>query len=125
MKARPCIHNPVTNRFDTCPPQTATHIHLLMHGHFHEQYIKVNTPGMHPMWTWNMDVEKPTLSPSILTTSYYTKKDPDGTSHRVDMKCHTFIRGGLVEYLTDCTHEFAGKTLPLRDHPPENSNVES
>jgi len=57
-----------------------------------------------PSWEWNGDVENPTLSPSIKTWVNL----PNG-----DKICHSFIRNGMIEYLSDCTHEYAGQTLPL------------
>lgn len=52
-------------------------------------------------WTYNGDGDKPTVNPSILLTSY------DG--HR----CHSFIREGRIEFLSDCTHALAGHTVEL------------
>jgi hypothetical protein len=53
-----------------------------------------------PSWDWDGDEDAPTLSPSVLTR--YN-----------DDVCHSFIRGGMVEFLSDCTHELAGQTVPL------------
>ena len=57
-----------------------------------------------PRWTWNGDLEKPTISPSVLVTY------GDGR------RCHLFVREGMVQYLSDCTHEMAGQTVPIE--PP-------
>ena len=27
--------------------------------------------------------------------------------------CHSFVRAGQIEFLGDCTHEFAGQTVPM------------
>ena len=56
-------------------------------------------------WTFNGNVNAPTFSPSILSTM----AAPDGT-HYV---CHSFVRNGMIEYLSDCTHKFAGQIIPL------------
>ena len=57
-----------------------------------------------PTWKWNGDVEKPTISPSVKITC------------SVDPKvCHSFIRDGKIQYLSDCTHELAGKTVDMID----------
>lgn len=61
-----------------------------------------------PKWTWNGDLEKPTLEPSILTKW----GPPDNV--RI---CHSYLREGVLEFLTDCTHEFAGKHVPLPPLP--------
>jgi hypothetical protein len=31
------------------------------------------------------------------------------------MVCHSFVTDGIVEFLTDCTHDSAGKILDLLD----------
>jgi hypothetical protein len=63
---------------------------------------QVHVAGVNtPVWGWDGNVEKPTFSPSILVTSR-------------DRKCHSFVRDGKIEFLSDCTHEFAGIPLPLR-----------
>ena len=67
-----------------------------------------------PCWTWDGNKEKPTFTPSVLVTM--TSDDPEIPSER----CHTFIRAGMVEFLTDCTHKYAGQTLPLPDWPYED-----
>lgn len=102
MKAMPVRYFAEEHAFVECPPDAATHLHLLMHGHFREQYIRIK--GDRPVWAWNGDTEKPTLSPSILTTCNV-------------QRCHCFVRDGVIEYLSDSTHEFAGQNIPLRDHP--------
>lgn len=55
-------------------------------------------------WTWNGDFEKPTLAPSVLCTW----GNPLGSE-----RCHSFIREGRIEYLSDCTHGLAGQTVDL------------
>jgi hypothetical protein len=54
--------------------------------------------------TWNITWkdEKPTVSPSVLTK---------GGSK--DSTCHLFIKNGMIEYLNDCGHKYAGKTIPM------------
>lgn len=61
-------------------------------------------------WHFNGDIEKPTVSPSVLTRSRFTGQTPK-------MICHFFIREGRAEFCTDSTHQFAGKTVEL----PERS----
>lgn len=58
-------------------------------------------------WTWNGNEEKPTFSPSLVGKNLNGK----GTN------CHSFLRDGVWEFLNDCTHEFAGKKVPLPDLP--------
>jgi hypothetical protein len=64
-----------------------------------------------PHWTWNGDVDKPTLSPSLLVT--YQDLSGEGQHER----CHSFVRDGNIEFLGDCTHALAGKTVCIPDWP--------
>lgn len=52
-------------------------------------------------WAWNGSLELPTFSPSLLC-------DPNG-----DRRCHLFVRDGKLEYLSDCHHALAGKTITM------------
>lgn len=64
--------------------------------------INPNTLGA--MWSFNGNMEKPTIQPSVLVR--WNKKD-------VPQVCHTFITDGMVNYLGDCTHRLAGQTIPM------------
>lgn len=66
------------------------------------------TKGPGPKWDFNGNLEKPTFSPSILS------QWNEGEGH-VRKRCHSFIRNGMIEFLPDCSHELAGKTVPLPD----------
>lgn len=55
-----------------------------------------------PSWTWDGNLEAPTVSPSILT------RYNDGV-------CHSFLRAGVFEFLGDCTHSLAGQKVPMLD----------
>lgn len=57
-------------------------------------------------WAWDGNLEKPTLSPSILTNA-------DGVHNR----CHSFLREGIFEFLTDSQHPLAGQSVPIPDLP--------
>jgi hypothetical protein len=59
-----------------------------------------------PVWTFDGNMDAPTFSPSLL----YPDKTP---------RCHLFLRGGKLEFLSDCGHELAGKTVDLPDIPPD------
>jgi hypothetical protein len=52
-------------------------------------------------WQFNGDVEKPTISPSILVT---------GTK-----RCHSFVKEGNIQFLSDCDHELKDTTCELPD----------
>lgn len=59
-----------------------------------------------PSWTFDGDMERPTFSPSLL----YPDKTP---------RCHLFLRGGRIEFLSDCGHALAGKTVDLPEIPDD------
>lgn len=63
----------------------------------------VITIAPHPNpWEWNGDTDHPTIAPSVLVT---------GGEHNI--RCHSFVRDGRIEFLTDCTHALAGGQLDL------------
>lgn len=66
--------------------------------------VTVNANGT---WVWNGDVNAPTFSPSVKVT---------WTVGRIEMKpqcCHSFVRDGRIEFLSDCTHAFSGQTVDM------------
>ena len=56
-------------------------------------------------WTYNGDGDKPTVSPSILVTNGHS-----------DYRCHSFVREGRIEFLSDCSHALAGQTVELPEY---------
>lgn len=68
-------------------------------------------PGEGPRWDWDGRVEDPTFSPSVLVR--YTW----GPERRA-VVCHSYVRRGMIEFLSDCTHALAGQTVAL---PPYDS----
>jgi hypothetical protein len=74
-------------------------------------YIPVLPGDKNVVWEWNRKFDKPTFAPSILIYEY------EGHQPR----CHSYIHGGEIEYLGDCTHEMRDVTKPLlpRDQWPE------
>ena len=56
-------------------------------------------------WGWNKDLEKPTLTPSILQRA---GPFPDG---HTDV-CHSHVTAGKINYCGDSTHAMAGKNRP-------------
>lgn len=72
--------------------------------------------GAGPRWTYNGDAELPTLSPSVLCTWSEPSDNPeefDDPTKDVAKCCHSFVRGGQIQFLTDCTHSLAGTTVDL------------
>lgn len=118
MKAKPYKYIPTEGkdgamrRSVPCEASEADYVELHMEGHFPLRHIPVILKGSRrdqkgPVWSWNGDVDKPTLKPSILS-----KIDEYGPNKEKRI-CHTWVNDGMVQYLNDCTHEFAGQTRPL------------
>ena len=60
--------------------------------------------GSGTCWIWNGDVFNPTFSPSILTQLLWGEK-------RKKIRNHVFVRNGKIQYLSDCSHKYAGKAM--------------
>lgn len=84
--------------------------------------VTVCDDGSHPSWTFNGNPERPTFSPSIKVTG--TRMITDDERSRImrgelvepePRCCHSFVRDGRIEFLSDCTHHLAGKTVDLPD----------
>lgn len=70
-----------------------------------------------PRWDWNGSLEKPTFSPSLLHRGVTYEKNERGIPDLKTMKemvCHVFITDGKIQYLNDCTHELAGRTVEMQ-----------
>lgn len=85
---------------------------------------------MHPLpnsWMFNNNFESPTFQPSFLhrgvrqvcdSKGQWTGewvKDQDGKPVRY--VCHYNLTDGNLGFLSDCTHEFRNKIVPLPDLP--------
>ncbi|MGG4591860.1 DUF6527 family protein [Pseudomonas aeruginosa] len=82
----------------------------------HSVTISPDTPG--PKWMYDGNADAPTFTPSILVRTG-SAVDPtvvweEGDPPRV---CHSFVRGGKIQYLNDCDHPFAGKTVAIPPFP--------
>lgn len=83
------------------------------------------TFGGSETWQWDGDAEHPTFSPSVLSFPRKRLIDeglpmgmgpgellhPSNTT--ITPRCHSFVRAGRIEYLTDCEHELAGRTVEM------------
>lgn len=67
-------------------------------------------------WDFDGNFESPTIAPSILV---HETKRPDGTV--ISPCCHSFVRGGQIEFLKDSTHALAGRTVPLPQLPEHDA----
>jgi hypothetical protein len=88
------------------------------------------------IWQFNGNYEKPTFSPSVLITcGHYSphydgkhcwcswdKEHPDQPAPFKCSRCHSFVRDGQIQFLSDCTHELAGKTVALKNIDEEVKN---
>jgi hypothetical protein len=93
-------------------------------GFSHEINTYVNTGE--PVWSFNGNLAKPTVTPSILVrfVSHPGNAEMDGDEKYVlgddgrlkgakDEVCHSFITDGKIQFLSDCTHSLAGQTVEL------------
>lgn len=56
------------------------------------------------VWNFNEDMENPTFSPSMLMYP-----------NNIRVREHFFVRDGKIQYLSDCNHTMAGKTVDMVD----------
>jgi hypothetical protein len=106
--------------------QVSKYLRRGVQGYFHY------CPACHEMHccfdSWNFDgnVESPTFSPSFSITGVKRKMTDDvwnGEWERDEhgkakpMVCHYILRKGVLEFQRDCTHELAGKNIPLPELP--------
>lgn len=78
-----------------CAEQDGSGLHML----------PVNTSETSPSWTFDGDLDAPTLAPSIKTT------------FGEQTLCHCYLRGGVFHFLKDSTHSLAGQNVPIPDLP--------
>jgi hypothetical protein len=57
-------------------------------------------------WNWNGDMDNPTFNPSLLVNWVDRKTNKN-------MVCHSFIKDGMIQFLSDCTHELVNQTVEL------------
>ena len=60
------------------------------------------------VWKWNTNLENPTLTPSV--NIWHNGDQANGIP---PFRCHFFVRDGRIDFLSDCTHPNAGKTLDM------------
>ncbi|TMK82954.1 MAG: ammonia monooxygenase [Actinobacteria bacterium] len=82
-------------------------------------------------WAFNGNYERPTFTPSVLVTGghyvpgwqgpecwcTYNAAHPEQAAPFRCERCHSFVTDGAIAFLSDCTHELAGKTVPLKAPP--------
>ena len=71
-------------------------------------------------WEFNGNYDRPTFRPSILVTM------PDPNRPGVNLEvCHSYVTDGRIQFLGDCSHQYAGATLDLPDWPWDDSDDNS
>jgi hypothetical protein len=123
MKAQPLKQ--VDGAQVMCEPHEATHVMLSTPGPFPTRVLPVILKGTRAgtgCWSWNGNTEKPTLRPSVLTRGTRPITDDEhafimkgGIIKPEQVVCHCWINDGQIQFLGDCTHEFANQTLDLLD----------
>lgn len=91
--------------YEPCEPKEATHLMFNLPGPIMTHILPVMIGGTRqgtPNWTWNGNIDLPTLKPSIKSTN-----GKDIT--------HCWLNDGKVIFLEDCSHELKGQTLDLLD----------
>ena len=109
MKAKPV--RVIDGEYTLCEPHEATHLIFKFPGPIRTRVLPVMIGGTRKgtqNWTWNGDVDKPTIKPSVLTTG-------GGNGEGGKQTCHSFVNDGKVQFLSDCSHELAGQTVDLLD----------
>lgn len=71
-------------------------------GYGHAVTVNGKRNASNASWTWNGSMDRPTFNPSI-------NCNPDDAAHR----CHSWVRDGKIEFLTDSFHALAGKTVDI------------
>lgn len=95
--------------------------------------VVIEGPGA---WGFNGNPDAPTFTPSVLMRSGHFVPGQEGKEcwctfeERIGRKspfecriCHTFITDGMVQFLGDCSHQYAGQTLPLPDLPDAHKDA--
>lgn len=88
--------------------------------------VGISGVGGKARWDWNGSFDKPTLNPSVLVRvghyvpgranegcwCDYNRQHPEDADFEC-IQCHSFVRDGKIEFLSDCSHALAGKTVDL------------
>ncbi len=73
-------------------------------GQVHAPHVKgAGSAPLAARWEWNGSLETPTLAPSLLLHAHGGGQ----------VRCHSFVRDGAVQFLHDCGHALAGKTVAM------------
>ncbi len=81
------------------------------HSHVYITSWRTGASRQEPVWEFNGNLESPTFKPSLL---YNGNPDPKFQNPAVP-RCHLYVTNGQIQYLSDCSHALAGKTIPMED----------
>lgn len=118
MKTRSIELGEHTGQVFFCPGCKETHV------------LHVEGPGA--IWSWNGSQERPTFTPSILHQSgHYAAPErdrcwctwnlehPENPAPFGCHRCHSYVKDGRIQFLSDCTHALAGQTVELPEIAPD------
>lgn len=61
-----------------------------------------------PPWTFNNDMENPTVGGSVLV-----RGPMEGDGRNKVVRCHLFVENGRIRFLGDCDHALKGQTVDM------------
>jgi len=86
----------------------------------HGVWVALSNPLTEGKWEWNGSMNQPTFTPSILVRGTVPITDDEHrrimAGEHIEPKplvCHSFVRNGQIQFLSDCTHNLAGQTVDL------------
>ena len=126
MRARP-VKIVLPEGYVDAPINEATHITLNFPGPVGRLTLPVIRSGTRDgtgCWTWNGDIERPTLHPSVLhqgteciTDEEHAMLMAGGKVEPRPYRCHTWVNDGQAQFLDDCSHELRGQTVDMLEVP--------
>lgn len=79
-------------------------------------------------WTWDGNEEAPTFYPSLHFGGVV--RDVSVEDHYIatgvwkqkpkPYSCHSWVKEGQIQFLSDCSHNLAGQTVPMIDFHPDD-----
>jgi len=71
-------------------------------GYDHAVTVNGRMEPYNATWGWNGSMEQPTFTPSLLVNAHYP-----------ETRCHSFVKDGKIQYLSDCYHKLKGQTVEI------------
>jgi hypothetical protein len=72
----------------------------------HAPYIRPHKNSVGASWDFNGNLDSPTFNPSVLARVDFGNEKPPCV-------CHSFVKEGKIQFLSDCTHSLAGQTVEM------------